>query len=949
MIFEKQQYQQDCVNNIINALEDVDFKTKNFSAIPNNLKTLAAKNHYAKFTINNHKQLDVLMETGTGKTFTYLKTIFELNKRFNQRKFIIVLPRTAIKLGVIAQIKLTREYFYNEYKKHLNYIDYPKDGLKTIQQDFINSNDLSIIITNNQAFNSNKNNINKNNAEGLFHYGSVWSGISAQNPIVIIDEPHLLKAEKTTEYLEQLDSLFIRFGATYPDAKKDEKHQLANVVYTLDSVSAFNQYLVKKIAVSTVFANSEQSSLAVHNVKARLNFDAHYNINEQLYKTKIFLKDDIGTKTGLNAYKGITVVKINAGKVFFSDGNILESSNNNYTLSELEVRQMVKQTIMLHFEKEQALFAQNIKTLSLFFISQVNHFRGDNPLIKTIFEQEYKLIRDKVYQQTNNQDYKKYLDHDYQNGKLQVHEGYFSGDKGKNKTEKEDNGVDIILNEKEKLLSFDTPLRFVFSVWALQEGWDNPNIFTICKLSNTDKETSRRQQVGRGLRVAVNQSGRRLTHQHLAQDEHQFYEINTLDMVVSGQEQDFIYAIQNEILEASFSIAGDTITLEILKGKELTDSEASRIFNTLEDYKIIDNQGQIQSPILDFLTAHRQDFKIIDDERFEQIKQLFSNNHRPTAQDKNKKKSKMVKVRQGHWQHFKTLWEAINKKSTIVYQPLNEQTLIKNISQQFNQKPISPTTIKINKEVYNTQDNRIEFISQIQEAGQGYFNQTDLSRFITKLSDDEKIPLRFMLALFGRLDIVQFTNNPHKAKSLLTTLIKDNIHQSMLNCVGYNFNQTNIYANSLQDKDGKLIKEIKSTQLGQRVSDEKPNDNFLYDTVIFDSNIEKNSILQDPSIINNQTITVFAKLPKINIPTPYKTYNPDFAYLLEQGDGKQLFLVVETKGYKYESDIADDEKYKIDYAKRFFKALQKELPDIDIQYKTRINGQGLGELLREVK
>ena len=940
MIFEKQQYQQDCVDNIVSALNTVDFDNQDFSGLQGQLKTL----NYNQFSIKNEARIDVLMETGTGKTFAYLQTIFELNKQFNQTKFIIVLPRTAIKLGVIQQIKLTAEYFYNSYKKHLNYIDYPKHSLATVQQNFIDSNDLSILITTNSAFNSDKNNINKT-AEGLFRFGSTWDGIAKQNPIVIIDEPHLLKGSETKKGLDKLkNAFFIRFGATYPTDKKDKKHHLSNVVYALDSISAFNQYLVKQIGVSTIFANSELSALSVHNIHAKISFKASYHINTQLHQATIRKNDDIGAKTGLAQYQGISVVKINKDKIFLSNKTILQSSTS-YALNDDEIRQMIAQTIELHFAKEEALFAKGIKALSLFFIPNIIDFRGDNPRIKNIFEQQYRPIRDKVYQTTDNPAYKKYLDKDYQNDKLQVHEGYFSGDKG-NADKKESDGVNTILNEKEKLLSFSTPLRFIFSVWALQEGWDNPNVFTICKLSNTNKDISSRQQVGRGLRIAVNQQGRRLTYAHLGEKASAFYNVNVLDIVVSGKEQEFINSIQQEIINASWTVVGDTITLEILKQKQLSDTEAVAIFSGLLNNKIIDNNGKIQSPILDFLNNHRDTFALIDNQRFDFIKQIFSNNHQNIVKDNNKK-PKLVKIRKTNWKHFKNLWEAINKKSNIVYKNINQQNLIELIATAFNQEPISPIKIKITQQKYNTQNNNIEYISEHIIGDQDYFKRQNLSQFITKFAKDENLPLVFVSQLFSQLDGQQFYNNPKVAQNLLKTLIKDNIHSTIIQNIGYEFNQTNIYANELQDKTGKLISEISSTKLAKFTSDDQPAETFLYDKLVWDSLIEKDAILTDPSKIGDNQITVFAKLPKINIPTPYKTYNPDFAYLIKKPSGKQLFLVVETKGYKFAGKIPTDEQKKIDYGKKFFNALQKELPNVEIKYKTRINGQSLSDILED--
>ncbi len=942
MLFEKQQYQIDCVRNIITALKGVDFKNNDFSSLKKNLKTIANKHSYGQFAINNKKRLDILMETGTGKTFTYLKAIFELNKKFGQNKFIIILPRISIKLGVIQQIKFTDEYFFNEYNKHLNYIDYPKDNIATINQNFINSKELSILLLTNSSFNKNEAVINRK-FEGLFNFGSTWHGIESKKPIVIIDEPHLLKGEKTVQYLEKLDSLFIRFGATYPT---DEKHKLSNVVYSLDSISAFNDYLVKQIGVNTVFTSSEESAIHIHNVVSRKKFDIFYNINEQLYKKEIRLNDDLGAKISIDKYRGKSVIKINKDEIFLNNKTTIKANTGNYQLNDNETELMIKQAIKCHFEREEKLFNLGIKTLSLFFIPSIKDFRGDEPIVKKLFEKHYQLIRKEVYDKSNNSEYKAYLDKDYQNGVLQVHEGYFSGDKGTNEN-KESIGVNIILNEKQKLLSFDTPLRFIFSVWALQEGWDNPNIFTICKLSHTDKDTSRRQQVGRGLRIAVNQEGKRLTFNHLRENEEKFYKINALDMLVSSQEQSFIHQIQNEILANSFSIVGDSISLDILKDKGLSDIEAALIYTQLSVNNIIDSNGIIQSPVYDFLNANRSIFNTIADARFEAIKKVFAKNTNKAIIDKNKK-PKMVKVRENKWQEFKALWESINKKSKIIYKDIEQNKLINNIIESFKSNDIKPIKSKIIKEVFNSKNNQIETIEDRSinlDKSSKYFEKQLLNEYIQELTIQEKLPLNFVCKLFSKLDINKFTNNPKKSKELLQNIIKEEIHSSILRSVGYKFNKTSIYANPLQNEKGELKQEIKSTVLGQYFSDDNPKDEFLYNTVVYDSNIEKDSILNDPTIVNKNKITVFAKLPKISIPTPYKNYNPDFAYLVEKKNGKKLFLVVETKGYKFEGDIPTEEQKKIKYAKIFFKALKDEMPDLDVKFKTRINSQGLSDII----
>ena len=960
MHFEKQSYQENCVKNIIEALQACDVRNNDFSNLPQAIDNLWAKEKYTQFKKQDDKnRLDVLMETGTGKTFTYLKTIFELHKKFGRKKFIIVLPRTAIKLGVIQNIKLTKDYFYNEYKTYLKYIDYPKDGLSKIQHDFLKTDDLCILITTNSAFNSDKNKINQT-TENLFEVGSVWQGIKEKQPIVIIDEPHLLKGTETQKGLDKLaGSLQIRFGATFPTDKKDEAHHLSNVIYSLDSISAFKEYLVKRITVHTLINEEEQGGLKLSSTESRQRaFMVVYDINNVVHRKRILIGEDIGVKTGLDKYKNVKATKINKDRVFLDNQTILELSKGGYALGDEEIRAMITRTIDEHFKKEERLFNKGVKALSLFFIPRVADFRESEgnlkPRIKTMFEDLYSQKRAEVLAKNDiDQNYKKYLEKDFnEDGKLKVHEGYFSGDKGTN-DKKEADGVNIILNEKEKLLSFDTPLRFIFSVWALQEGWDNPNIFTICKLADTSKDTSRRQQVGRGLRIAVNQAGNRLTYKKLAEKEHDFYKINTLDMVVSGKEKEFIQSIQQEIQEASFSLVGDTVSLNDLKALGLNDNLANTVFTTLKRKEIINDEGTIKSSIYEFLKHNRNELDVVSDfnstpkitdEEYQQLLKNFTDN-RGYIKDGNKK-VKQVKIKQNKWQEFKTLWETINKKSKIVYKNIKEEQIIKQVAKQFNQEKIEPIQTKIYTQTYNTQKDTIENKEEVQMGEIDFFRTQKFIDFINFFVKDEKFPFSFMVKLLNEIDKQKIKNNPKTTKERLLKILKNTLHGTILSSVHYEFLNTSIYLNDLQNDKGERKTELPYTMLGKDFIEEAP-EHLLYDTICFDSEIEKNIQQNDPKKADKNTVTVFAKLPKISIPTPYKTYNPDFAYLIEKQDKNKLFLVVEAKGYDNKKDIPAEEEQKINYAKKFFKALQKQNPNIEITYKTRMNKQTLSDLLKE--
>lgn len=959
MLFEKQQFQDDCVSNIIKILDATDILNNDFSNLSKAVQKLNSDNKQTQFITCQKNKIDILMETGTGKTFTYLKTIFELNKVYGRTKFIITVPRDAIKAGVIQNINLTKEYFFNEYQTHLNIIEYPKDGISKIEHDFLNNHSkITVLLLTNSAFNKQDNLINRLPENGnLFINGTIWENIAKQNPIVIIDEPHLLKGTETQTSFDKLEnSLFIRFGATYPNDKNlSDDIKLSNVAYALDSISSFNHYLVKKIRVYTIFDKSDTDGYILSSIEAKKKqFKLTYFKDSESHAKDIQLSQDIGAKTGLNAFKGVYATKITADTVSLSNQSTL-NIKTGFELSETEIEHMIKATIEKHFETEQALFDKDIKTLSLFFIPNVSDFRGNDPTIKNIFEAVYKEIRNRVYGATNNEKYKAYLDNDFdkENGTLKVHQGYFAGDKGSG-DDKITAGINEILHDKEKLLNRESPLRFIFSVWALQEGWDNPNIFNICKLSNTNKEISRRQQVGRGLRLCVNQAGKRQTFTHLNENEHDFYDINTLNIFVSHYELDFIKNIQTEIEQASFCIVGNVIDLTMLKDKGLTERETSRLLNLLEDENIIsyveaNDNYTINSSIYEFLMHNSDKISFIDKARLQIIKDTFFDN-KTAVENGNKEKTK-VKIRSDKLAEFKELWETINRKSKLVYRDITQHELIDSIAEKFNAENIPLTEIKILEQSYNSQKNCIEnHTTTTISSNLCFFSSDDYNDFINSFMRDAtlKLSFQFIMNLLPKLEMQKIKNNPKVSKTRLKEIIKESIHGSVMQKIDYAF-ENEIQITALQNKDTHdYLSEIDYSVLGNRISQRQAPEHLLYDKIVFDSKIEEDIQSQDPGKIDNQKITVFAKLPKISIPTPYKKYNPDFAYLIDRPNNKKLFLIVEAKGYNSFSEIPSDEQKKIDYAKIFFKKLQQEMPDVHIAFKTRINTTDLSNLLNEL-
>ena len=961
MIFEKQDYQQECIENIIALLENFDFKHQNVE----NLQSCFA-NFHAQIpikTLSNKLNIDILMETGTGKTFTYLNLIFELHKVYRQNKFIIFVPRKAILESVKQNVRLTKDYFYNQYKHHLKIYTYEgsKSQSAIINHYIKNTDELSVLILTNSAIDKKDNILNKS-SESLFNAKSIFENIAALNPVSIIDEPHLLKGEAFNAYFSKIGALYFRFGATFP---KEKDFELSNVAYCLDSISAFRKYLVKQIRVHTISKDSQVPFLLSADSKsAKLSF-----LKAGIEKHDIFTK---GTDLGRldSSLNGVSIVRITRDKAYLSNGETLEKAKF-YKLQESEISTLLEKTIELHFEKEAILFQQNIKALSLFFIPNIEDFReieGKNaPFIKNEFERLYKQKRAKILSNPNlPQNYKDYLAKDFdESGNLRVHQGYFSGDsQGISKTKEntkeniEANDIKMILEQKEKLISFDAPLRFIFSVWALQEGWDNPNIFTLAKLANSSSDTSRHQQVGRGLRICVNNEGKRITHRYLDSNDDAFFDINYLDMLISGEELGFIEGLQREIMDSSFMFGGDfidgNVLNEMIKHKEKSDDFIYLLRKRLKviEYNEENNTYKIISSIYEAIKDNDEAKEILGDD-FDCVLERFKESDNKHAQLINANKSQeKVKIRKELAKNFKELWHTINAKVQLTYHNIQKQALIDSIAQTFNQANIEKESIHYERKIYDAKQNKIIIVDSTTLKDKDYTKslQKDLSALLLDFAKDLHLPLQFMCEIYNVLNRKNFHNSPQKAFAALKNIITDSLHANLLSCVSYEFCQ-NTFSNvafefsendPLYTREGEPKDEIYKHKLGRYESkDKEPSDKYLYTRAIWDSKIEEEVILENVQNVDNKSIEVFAKLPKFSIPTPYKAYQPDFAYLLKDKKGAKIFFVCETKGYDDENDIPAVEKYKIDYAKRFFESLQENLQDTKVIFTTRISTQTL--------
>jgi type III restriction enzyme len=956
--YEIQSYQEDCINNISILFENLH-QSDSFS----NVFAEHHKAHKYNFSIQNTKNIDVMMETGTGKTFTFIKTIFELNKNFGYKKFIILIPTVPIREGTKINLEDTKAYFKsfyaNEKEKEIETFAYEGGNIAAVKQ-FISSSHLSVLVMTPNSFNSRDNILNRPleremNAPELFLKTqeppkSYLECLKRLSPIVIMDEPHRFEGDAFKKYFEGFDNYYLRFGATFP--KKKDSLPLSNVAYVLDSISSFRQNLVKKIVVYTqgIIENTD-TLVAIDNKKAIVN----------TLTNGIFAKRILGIG---GIFNGKSIRKINKDNIVLNDDTI---EKVDYSLSDESLRTMIAATIKIHFEKEKMLFEQGIKALTLFFIeSDKSLYRGENPKVKIIFEEEYiKQFSIISSQLTEDNPYKKYLQNGFdENGLLQVHQGYFSGDKG-NADDKIKSGVDEILKDKKKLLSFASPTRFIFSIWALQEGWDNPNVFTICKLSNQGSEISKLQQIGRGLRICVNQNLQRYTLKNLNDNQEHFWKINNLDVVVSSKEQGFVEAIQNEILSNSFFISEQQFTeqelIKLIKEKSGFDDDVviALVDDILKEHKMI-----IRKAIIDGQKIYEKspDFSSIlkaqnlPEEQVKVLENLFAFDAAAFIQKgENKKEKKKVFIKPKHLQEFQNLWNTINKNAFYVLDILDDESenqLIQNIKDEIEKLNIDEILLQTIRAELNI--NKIgdeDAITHKLTDTISYKSKVNYLEFVRNLSNNTKTPIAFVVKIFNALNpdfkTKMLCNNPAQALKETVKIINKNLMNTLKANVKYNGISGSILPNVFKTENGKTYLETGSVGKFQKEIDKdfSLKEKWVFEDVIeFDSQFEINIIETDR---NMDSIEVFGKLPQLKIKTPFGNYNPDFCYVIKWNEGNKVFLVVESKGYDTITEVSSDEKAKIDFAKKYFEALNEHYKDenIKISFKERINNTQLASLI----
>ncbi|GAA8160868.1 type III restriction-modification system endonuclease [Helicobacter pylori] len=960
--FKRLDYQEKCLNQILGVFKGIDLREPENDAqrianpvfeteaikdvLLENIENLRSKQKITQGSVGIEKSLncDILMETGTGKTFCFLECVYALHKNYHLSKFIVLVPSNAIKLGVLKSVEITREFFKSEYSNtHL-------ESYEDIRSFILASNHkCCVLVMTFSAFNKEKNTINQSCLENtnLFNGAkSYMQALASIRPIVIMDEPHRFLGDKTKKYLEQLNALItLRFGATF----KDDYH---NLIYALDSKKAFDCALVKSISVASVGESDEYFLELKETNKKQNEATINYtNLENKTQSVKVKTHDNLGVLTHISALEDYIVENITKNEIRFLNGvNLLLDQKEPFSyFVEGEQEVMLKEAIKSHFEREEGLFKKGIKALCMVFISGVNSYLSENEKpakLALLFEKLYQQELEEVLKKPLDENYRAYLERT-KDAIQKVHGGYFAKSK---KEGDETKTIELILKEKEKLLSFDFDLRFIFSQWALREGWDNPNVMTICKLAPSHSNITKLQQIGRGLRLAVNDKGERITKEHA-----DFDCVNELVVIVPQVEGDFVGAIQQEISEHS-------LIKQAFSGGELEKSGMVKkgyygaLFEKLEglgfgertddeNFKLTLNQNEFleKAPELENL----KDETYLD---FEKLKDFLKNRliGHFRVRNKNERKTEKIKINKENFKKFETLWAGLNHQARIAY-AIDSESLIDEIVKKIN------ASFKVSsKSVSVTMHKKVETMGN--NATKKEFERESacvwsLHEFISALSNKVKLSFKSVAKVLENIDENKFNEikkNEQEGLKRLEDLFLEIIYQNIEDKISYQMRETTIKNrknDAFYDEKGE-IREFLDGSLGANnyeIKNSSAREKCLYENFMqVDSEIEKDTIEES----NDTKIIVFGKLPRVKIPVGLnQTYSPDFGYVVENND-KKVLLVVETKGVDKKSELRPEEERKISTAKKFFEALKKQV--VNIEYETKLNKDQLSALINEV-
>ena len=909
--------------------------------------------------------LDIEMETGTGKTYCYIKTIFELNKLYGWSKFIIVVPSIAIREGVAKSLEITAEHFLETYHKKARFFIYNSKQLHHLES-FSSDAGINVMVINVQAFNATGKDARRIYEElDDFQSRKPIDVISANRPILILDEPQKMEGAATLKSLEAFKALAVlRYSATHKTTH--------NKIHRLDALDAYNQKLVKKIAVRGIAVKGLAGTagyLYLQSIdisskrppEARVEFEQKLaNGNIKRVVRKLGKGDNLFELSNeLEQYRdGFVVADINANSdtLSFTNGVELTAGEATGDVTEATLRRIqIREAIKAHFDKEQALFQQGVKVLTLFFIDEVVKYRDyeaadEKGEYARIFEEEYLLYLNEVLalDETPYSQYLKGIAAD------KTHRGYFSIDKknkrltdstvakrGENAGLSDDvDAYDLILKDKERLLSLAEPVRFIFSHSALREGWDNPNVFVICALKHSDNTISRRQEVGRGLRLSVNQSGERMDHPATVHD------INVLTVVASESYKDFVAALQKDISE-SLSARPRVANAEYFTGKVLktaagdipvTPELAKQIYRYLLKNDYTDDADHIvatyhEAKKAETLAELPEDLKPHAEQVFQLIDSVFSESQLPNIGDDRRPKKNPLNANFDK-QEFKELWNRINRKAAYSV-AFDSDELVRKAVNALNNKD---TGLRVTPLQYTIQTG--EQLAQVSENtlkhGDGFklcetkteynvqsVHSTVKYDLIGKLAEGTQLTRRTVAAILKGMDaavFAQFRTNPESFIAEAIRLINEQKATVIIEHLAYD---------PVEDKFELDIFTTRQTKQDFSKAGDKLQ-RHIYDYVLTDSKIERNFVKE---LDTAHEVVVYAKLPRgFLIPTPVGDYNPDWAIAFKDGAVKHIYFVAETKGSMSSMELREIEKTRIECARKFFDAMNRRFAPENVKY-----------------
>ena len=900
--------------------------------------------------------LTVEMETGVGKTYTYIKTMYELNKRYGWSKFIIVVPSVAIREGVYKSFQITEEHFAEEYGKKIRYFIYNSAQLTEIDR-FASDSAINVMIINSQAFNARSKNARRIYMKlDEFRSRRPIDILAKTNPIMIIDEPQSVEGKVTKERLKEFNPLFtLRYSATH---KKDS---IYNMIYRLDAMEAYNKRLVKKIAVKGIsvtgstaterYVYLESVNLSKGNPTATIEFDMKGASGVRKATRIVGEGYNLYPHSGeLAEYKnGYAVLRIDGrdSSVEFTNGIKLFAGDVIGAVSEDQLRRIqIRETILSHIERERQLFYKGIKVLSLFFIDEVAKYKQYdaaghpfNGLYADMFEEEYRQVINHLQLGIGDSDgYLKYLDRITAE---ETHAGYFSIDKKnrrmidsklgdrRERTSDDADAYDLIMKDKERLLDRREPVRFIFSHSALREGWDNPNVFQICTLKQSGSDVRKRQEVGRGLRLSVNQNGERMDTNLLGEDVHN---VNVLTVVANESYDSFARGLQTELAEA-VTDRPRMVTVDLFKNKVIKDGSGAEQVVDIDlaqsIYEGLITSGYVKKGILtDKYYEDKKSGNIEIAEEAADCKESViaildsiydSRGMQPENARKNNVELKLDKSKLG-LPEFQKLWANINAKSVYVVEFDQDELINKSIAALNCGLRVSKLFFKVESGTMTDIESR-EQLQQgaafVKEENQVYKAELLSSTavkydLVGKVVAETGLTRKAVVGILRGIDKVvfdQFANNPEEFIIKAAQIINEQKATTIIQHITYNKLDA-VYDTTVFTEP---------TLKGQLGVNAMAANKHLYDYILYDSANERTFA---ESVDTSNKVAVYVKLPNgFFISTPVGKYNPDWAIAFHEGKVKHIYFVAETKGSMSTMQLREIEKAKIHCAREHFKAI----------------------------